>query len=33
MAIDYRKSYHDDDFLYRVAKNNPQYPDGHTGYE
>ena len=33
MAIDYRKSYHDDNFLYRVAENNPQYPDGHTGYE
>ena len=33
MAKDYRKHYHDDDFLYRVATANPQYPDGHTGYE
>ena len=33
MALDYRRFYHDDDFLYRVAQANPQYPTGHTGYE
>ena len=33
MALDYRKYYHDDDFLYNLAQANPQYPDGHTGYE
>ena len=33
MALDYRKYYHDDDFLYNLSKANPQYPDGHTGYE
>lgn len=33
MALDYRRYYHDDDFLYRLAQANPQYPDGHTGYE
>ena len=33
MALDYRRFYHDDDFLSRVAEMNPQYPDGHTGYE
>jgi hypothetical protein len=34
MAIDYRKHYHDDDFLYYIAKNNPSYyPTGTTGYE
>lgn len=33
MALDYRRFYHDDDFLYRLAQANPQYPNGHTGYE
>lgn len=36
MALDYRKFYHDDDFLYNVAQANKQwelYIDGHTGYE
>lgn len=33
MALDYRKYYHNDDFLYNLAQANPQYPDGHTGYE
>lgn len=33
MALDYRRYYHDDDFLYNVAQANPQYPSGHTGYE
>lgn len=33
MAIDYRKNYHNDEFLYKVAAANPQYPNGHTGYE
>lgn len=33
MALDYRKYYHDDDFLYNLSRANPQYPDGHTGYE
>lgn len=33
MALDYRKFYHDDDFLYRLAQANPQYPGGRTGYE
>lgn len=33
MALDYRKHYHDDDFLWTIAQNNPQWPDGHTGYE
>ena len=33
MALDYRRYYHDDDFLYNLSKFNPQYPDGHTGYE
>lgn len=33
MALDYRKHYHDDDFLSEIAKNNPWWPDGHTGYE
>lgn len=33
MALDYRKYYHNDDFLFKLAQDNPQYPDGHTGYE
>ena len=33
MALDYRKYYHDDDFLYNLAQANPQYPNGRTGYE
>jgi hypothetical protein len=34
MAVDHRKHYHDDDFLYNVAQNNLQcYPTGTTGYE
>lgn len=33
MALDYRKYYHNDDFLYNLSKANPQYPDGYTGYE
>lgn len=33
MALDYRRFYHDDDFLYRLAAKNPQYPTGRTGYE
>lgn len=33
MAKDYRKCYHDDDFLIRLAQANPQYPTGKTGYE
>lgn len=33
MALDYRKYYHNDNFLYELAQANPQYPDGHTGYE
>ncbi len=34
MALDYRKHYHDDDFLYQIAQNNKDYyPSGITGYE
>lgn len=33
MALDYRKYYHDDSFLFDVANKNPQYPAGRTGYE
>lgn len=40
MALDYRRFYHDDDFLYRVSSNNIKpgdevslYPTGRTGYE
>ena len=38
MAIDYRKHYHDDDFLVDLNNNNilnnhPLYEAGHTGYE
>lgn len=33
MALDYRRHYHDDDFLSDVAAKNPQYPTGRTGYE
>ncbi len=33
MALDYRKYYHNDDFLSNLAQKNQQYPDGHTGYE
>lgn len=38
MALDYRKHYHDDDFLYHVERNNlfgekNLYIDGKTGYE
>ena len=33
MALDYRQNYHKDDFIYELAKANPQYPDGRTGYE
>lgn len=33
MALDYRRFYHDDDFLYNLAQKNPQYLTGKTGYE
>ena len=38
MALDYRRGYHDDNFLYDLAEANKidgvyLYPDGHTGYE
>lgn len=33
MALDYRRFYHDDNFLYNLAQKNPQYPTGKTGYE
>jgi hypothetical protein len=42
MALDYRRFYHTDNFLYEVAKNNKFYldnefydlfPYGKTGYE
>ncbi len=33
MALDYRQNYHNDDFLYKVAQANPQFPTGQTGYE
>lgn len=34
MALDYRKHYHEDDFLYYLAQNNiDYYPSGVTGYE
>ena len=33
MALDYRRCYHNDDFLYYLSKYNPQYPEGKTGYE
>lgn len=34
MTQDYKKHYHDDDFVSRIAKNNPiDYPTGYTGYE
>lgn len=34
MAVDYRRHYHEDDFLYNVAQNNFEYyPTGITGYE
>lgn len=33
MALDYRRFYHDDDFLFKLAAANPHYPTGRTGYE
>jgi hypothetical protein len=34
MALDYRKNYHKDNFLYDLAKNNSDYyATGKTGYE
>ena len=34
MALDYRRHYHEDDFLYYLAQNNMDYyPSGVTGYE
>jgi hypothetical protein len=34
MALDYRRHYHDTDFLYNIASNNINfYPTGITGYE
>jgi hypothetical protein len=34
MALDYRRHYHDSDFLYHIANNNKAfYPSGITGYE
>ena len=33
MALDYRRCYHNDDFLYYLSKYNPWYPEGKTGYE
>lgn len=34
MALDYRKNYHNDDFLVEIARRNPiYYPTGYTGYE
>ena len=33
MALDYRRFYHDDNFLYNLAQKNPQYLTGKTGYE
>lgn len=33
MALDYRRHYHDDDFLFNIAQKNPHFPYGRTGYE
>jgi hypothetical protein len=33
MALDYRRHYHEDDFLFNIASNNLQYETGRTGYE
>lgn len=33
MAIDYRKHYHEDNFLFQIAQNNPWFYSGKTGYE
>ena len=33
MAIDYYKHNQKDDFLSKIAQNNPEYPTGFTGYE
>ena len=33
MALDYRKCNYDDNFLFYIAENNPQYSSGKTGYE
>jgi hypothetical protein len=33
MALDYRKYYHDDDFMYKLKESNPDCPYGRTGYE
>ena len=33
MALDYRRHYHEDDFLYTIAEKNPHFEGGRTGYE
>jgi hypothetical protein len=33
MAIDYLNHHHKEDFYLTIARNNPQYPTGLTGYE
>ena len=33
MAVDYFAHNHDDDFAIQIARRNPQYPYGKTGYE
>ena len=33
MALDYRRCYHNDDFLYYLKKYNPWCTTGKTGYE
>ena len=33
MALDYRKFSHDDDFVFKMRENNPDFPYGKTGYE
>lgn len=33
MALDYRRCYHNDDFIYYLKQYNPQYYTGKTGYE
>jgi hypothetical protein len=33
MALDYYKHNQEEDYLIKIAKNNPEYPNGITGYE
>ena len=33
MALDYRRHYHEDNFLFTINENNPHFEGGRTGYE